>query len=186
MPLQEKSLKRLLNERTRKIIDKFDDKFREIMVRQKLSKKDFDFHNQMSRSLKFISTVKPFELWCNSWYVIKSRSKLMRTFLKTFGFECGPVGFRFWDFFRQTLWWTVWTLTRNNAHNWEDEVKRFVFFFCFRLSLPWRIWKNLFTALKNTIRQCCRKARVCCTMYIPIKQKTSRVRPPAFMLTHMF
>ena len=51
-----------LNERTRKIIDNFEGKCREIMVRQKLSKKDFYFHyqNQMSRSLKFISSVKPF------------------------------------------------------------------------------------------------------------------------------
>ena len=125
MTLQEKSINRPLNERTRKIIDKFEEKSREIMVQKIIEK----------------------------------------------GFESGPVGFRFWYFFRQTFWWTVWTLTRNNAHNWEDEVKRFVFFFCFRLSLPWRIWKNLFTALKNTIRQCCRKARVCCTMYIPISKR---------------
>ena len=64
--------------------------------------------------------------------------------MKTFGFESGPVGFRFWDIFCQTFWWTVWTLRRNNPHNWEDEVKRFVFSFC----LPWRIclrpWKTQF------------------------------------------
>jgi hypothetical protein len=48
-----------LNECTRKIIDNFEGESREIMVRQKVSKKDFDIHYQMSRGLKFISSVKP-------------------------------------------------------------------------------------------------------------------------------